>query len=269
LLLGPVPGMLLGLALLTAVSWASPWLLELALLLLILNLFNLLPVMPLDGGRILNLALFDHLPRLHSVVHILSLLAVGTAAIVLQETVLMILAGLLALSLYAQIRENNLLSRLLRDGAADLRGDEQVAAILRELKRSSLGGSPFGDRFDVARNLVNRLAYHDAPRLHRAGALLAWVAAVILPVVVALGPALPTLAGFVLWGDSTQEQLRASLPQVEDWPAYIKAAADDLERLTRIYQAAAVSSMDGNFEQADIYYQQADDLVERMAVAGE
>jgi Zn-dependent protease len=269
LLLGPVPGLLLGLALLTAIPWAPPWLLELALLLLILNLFNLLPVMPLDGGRIVNLALFDHLPQLHSLVHLLSLLAVGSAAILLEETVLMILAGLLALSLHAQMRENNLLSRLLREGAAELEGDEQVAAILGELRRSPLGAQPFAERFEVARSLVNRLAYHHTPRLHRAGALLAWAAAVVLPVVVVLGPALPVLAGFALWGPSSEEQLRATLPQVEDWPAYIEAAADDRERLTRLYQAAAVSSMDGDPEQADGYLEQADEIVKRMTAAGE
>lgn len=59
LLLGPAPGIVLGAALALTLHSDSPrWLLDLAWLLLAINGFNLLPVSSLDGGKVLQLALF-------------------------------------------------------------------------------------------------------------------------------------------------------------------------------------------------------------------
>ncbi len=58
-LAGPLPGILLGCALaMVAFFIHQPWLNQLALILLLLNGFNLLPFLPLDGGHILHTTLF-------------------------------------------------------------------------------------------------------------------------------------------------------------------------------------------------------------------
>ena len=60
LLLGPVPGIVLG-TILAFVYRAYPgyWLYEVGILLVLLNAFNLLPLLPLDGGRLFHLVLFS------------------------------------------------------------------------------------------------------------------------------------------------------------------------------------------------------------------
>lgn len=60
LLAGPVPGIVLGLALLPVVHLTGlPLVRTVALQLVVVNLLNLLPIMPLDGGRLFHLALFS------------------------------------------------------------------------------------------------------------------------------------------------------------------------------------------------------------------
>ena len=58
-LAGPLPGIALGILLgVTGLVYHLPWLSQTAFLLLILNGFNLLPFLPLDGGHVLHTTLF-------------------------------------------------------------------------------------------------------------------------------------------------------------------------------------------------------------------
>jgi Zn-dependent protease len=73
LLAGPLPGLILG-AVLAACSWywSIPLAHSAAQTLLIINGFNLLPIMPFDGGRLLNLLLFSRSPFLEAVFRLLT-----------------------------------------------------------------------------------------------------------------------------------------------------------------------------------------------------
>ncbi len=70
LLAGPIPGIVIGLGL-AAYAFSAPDAPALvsttASILLALNIFNLLPVMPLDGGQLLNVAFLGRFPRLGAV----------------------------------------------------------------------------------------------------------------------------------------------------------------------------------------------------------
>jgi Zn-dependent protease len=64
-LMGPLPGIAVGIVLgVVACMRHSPLLLEAAMLLLSINAFNLLPIMPLDGGRLMELTIFARHPVL-------------------------------------------------------------------------------------------------------------------------------------------------------------------------------------------------------------
>jgi Zn-dependent protease len=58
-LAGPLPGIALGLALgIASIAWHSPWMNKAALMLLLINGLNLLPILPLDGGHVLQVSIF-------------------------------------------------------------------------------------------------------------------------------------------------------------------------------------------------------------------
>jgi Zn-dependent protease len=83
ILLGPLPGIVIGVVLgLVNLMVNSPTVGELSMLFIVLNGFNLLPFMPLDGGRLLQLVLFSrqrHLEAVFQVVTGLGLAVVGFA----------------------------------------------------------------------------------------------------------------------------------------------------------------------------------------------
>jgi Zn-dependent protease len=73
LLLGPLPGIVLGTILgIMAIIRGSETLHSAAVLLVVLNGFNLLPFMPLDGGRFLHLVLFSRQPYLEAVFRVIT-----------------------------------------------------------------------------------------------------------------------------------------------------------------------------------------------------
>lgn len=78
LLMGPVPGILIGIALVFAYrEWRWILLADAAKMFLTLNLFNLLPIAPLDGGRFLEIAWFKRVPVLATGLRLLSVAALA------------------------------------------------------------------------------------------------------------------------------------------------------------------------------------------------
>jgi Zn-dependent protease len=78
---GPFPGVIVGFALLVfAIIYQQPWMLELSFLFLLLNLINLIPIDPLDGGQLLKLFIpikFDLFLLIFSFLSSLILIAIG------------------------------------------------------------------------------------------------------------------------------------------------------------------------------------------------
>jgi Zn-dependent protease len=98
LLLGPLPGIVLGLAIgVSCMFHDSPLLRSAALMLLALNGFNLLPLLPLDGGRLVHLIVFSRQRHVEALFRILTAVLLGVVAWAMGAWLLAIPAALILL----------------------------------------------------------------------------------------------------------------------------------------------------------------------------
>ncbi len=111
-LAGPIPGILIGFAILMIFGTSSltPMLFEYALISIVINYINLLPIFPLDGGRIVQGLLLARYPRGQFYFYVFSLILIGVSAFLLQDIVL----AFFALILLFILKQNYLISTLLQ-----------------------------------------------------------------------------------------------------------------------------------------------------------
>lgn len=117
---GPVPGLLLGIALMfyllflpdnpAGFNWH-----RVAMLAVMVNLFNLLPITPLDGGQLISVALFRRWPRTGFIFYVVSVLIFVAVALVVKGPLIWMLVALFAAGIPAQWRMANL-RRAWREG---------------------------------------------------------------------------------------------------------------------------------------------------------
>ena len=111
---GPLPGMLIALAI-GVFMFMDPSLMENALLKeyavmsFALNYFNLLPIYPLDGGKVVQTLLFNRYPRAQFYFFLVSLLVIIFSALFLESIIL----GVFALLLFLAINHNHHTSTLI------------------------------------------------------------------------------------------------------------------------------------------------------------
>ena len=87
-LAGPLPGIVIGI--ITAILYIKlryPVLADTTRMFLFLNVFNLLPLHPFDGGRFLDAVLFSRHPRIEMVFKVITLLIMGWLAFVLRDII--------------------------------------------------------------------------------------------------------------------------------------------------------------------------------------
>lgn len=113
--------------------------LEYARLSLFINLFNLLPLLPLDGGHILNELLFARFPKVEAVFRFLAGIGLALLALRFHSWVLGILAYLMLVSLSMSYKLSRAASRLRHmDGfKGDALTEEKIAVIRDELKKAA------------------------------------------------------------------------------------------------------------------------------------
>ena len=237
LLAGPVPGIVVGTALyLTLDPAASPLLANVAWSMLILNYFNLLPIVPLDGGRILNIALFDRLPNLQlgfAAASGLALYALGTAT---QATVMRFLGLGMLLGIPAQWKNTRLLAgarrRMSAPGAAPEPPDA-LRALYTELQQPKFDSLNSESKYELASSLIDRLMRRPAGAGLAAASIVGWLVIMVLPLGVVTYKEASRGALVAAKADAERQQ------RVASWTAKITAATAPRDEVQARVDAAA------------------------------
>jgi Zn-dependent protease len=252
LLAGPAPGLVIAVICLYAAMAVSPphlLLLQLGLLALFLNLFNLLPLIPLDGGRIIELFLFSRWPFLRFVFFLASIVGLAGLGMWLDSHVLLALAIVLAVVLRTMWRQFRLAAQI---GNVDREAAPRaILTAMHQLPDKALKN--FHRRLQDVRMLLP-LVVARPPRIWESVlGLFLYVAVIVLPLI-AVTPLVPVqqlLAGLVTPSSDVE------MPQ-RDWDAELADATTPEERWQVLIAAAHwAEDEEENSELAHKRYQQA------------
>jgi Zn-dependent protease len=240
-LAGPVPGLVLAYLIGTFYA-ASPgsWQQQALLVLVIVNLFNLLPIFPLDGGRVLHLLIFRRNRWLEAAFMTLAGLALFASGLRLQSTLLAVIGVAVGLTVPHRLRLAHLLG-LLRNEERSLQTQPESPEegrhrrVFRLLDGHGYRGGTLARRFAMARGLLQR----QAERTAGAGAvivgLLAYGAALMAGLVLLVQVATPQSGG-----DGGSELSQAAATRLAKPPTELRAVAcDELPNAASMAQAEA------------------------------
>lgn len=139
-LMGPVPGIALGIALgFAGIAHEHPMYLKAALIMIALNGFNLLPVLPLDGGWVVHAILFCRHAILDVAFRALAAFALLASGLI-GAKILMYLGIPMLISLPAAYRQGTIVDKMRKSGFASASDDDQsippatAEAIIGEIK---------------------------------------------------------------------------------------------------------------------------------------
>jgi Zn-dependent protease len=170
---GPVPGLVLAAAALLWVPDLSPALSELAKLSLIINGANLLPLWPLDGGKIAQLFFAKERPLLEAALGGISGLGFAALALEVMDGGLFALAFITLFGAHASYR----VARLTRT-ARDLKDPPSLA--LRALAATRAPRATFPQRAALVTRIVERLSHAPGTFWQRALASSIYAGALLL-----------------------------------------------------------------------------------------
>jgi Zn-dependent protease len=187
-LMGPLPGIILGTAVLLIYGQQGGWISDLGVILLLVNYLNLLPIIPLDGSRLLKaltpVKQFGLLIALNWLVAA-ALLLLGwlTNSLFLAA---MVLAPLFSALVW--LRRKRVLDALegVADGSIHTEHNEQIASIIQAIDETDKRYRPLEKKVREITDILSMLRVKAAaPRV--AGALLAlYLATLLLPPIAVL-----------------------------------------------------------------------------------
>jgi Zn-dependent protease len=162
---------------------------------LILNYLNLLPIVPLDGGRLFELALFSRAPVLKSVFTLVSLSLGIIATILLRDPILIFFVVLMAIGVRTQLLVNSAHSKIKKQiKAGQIQPDKQslLTEIFRVLKQKTFDKLPFAQKYAVSKNLLSALMQKPPGLGETIASLVLYFAITALPILIAI----PTMIFF-------------------------------------------------------------------------
>jgi Zn-dependent protease len=219
---GPLPGLLVGLAILVlnaihplplpGTHWRT-----LAEMAIAINFFNLLPFSPLDGGQLMDISLFSRWPVSRLVFAVLSACAIAAIAIGLKTPSLMFVAVVLALGMRSQFR-------IMRLQPARLEGLDRQAQIrhLFAAAKHNLRVQTYAIQAALVKAVLARRTVRKAR---------AWESVLVLSVLLAVWGA-AAAAAFAVWhpnslSSRTSAEGRTAQPRTAPQTAFDNAYDDD------------------------------------------
>lgn len=209
-LAGPLPGLILGIVLLTISNHTvshSDWMIEASWILIGLNLFNLLPIYPLDGGQIADLLVFSRHPYLGVTFKGVGVLLLGILG--LAQPMMFVFAGLIAFSIPGSFRVAKVTAKLRQDLRLVQSADQEtvLSLIFNQLKQLGHSHLPFAQRYGLAKNLL--LSRHElrAKWTTRMALSLFYCLSLLGGIVGTLQAAAPNWANAVAYSRHNNEQL--------------------------------------------------------------
>ena len=165
-LAGPLPGLIVGIILaFMSQGKSASWLHDTSVFFIALNMFNLLPIYPLDGGQIAELLIFSGMPYLGVTFRILGVAILGILGLTSQSPFLLFFALLIALSIPTSFRSTKINIKLRSQLQQNPQQDRQdiLLTIYRSLNSLENQKPPFGKRYALAKNLLMRHREKTAP----------------------------------------------------------------------------------------------------------
>jgi Zn-dependent protease len=160
-LLGPAFGMVIGiLCVLAGIATDVRVLKMFGAFSLVLSYLNLVPLIPLDGGRVFELVLFSRISFLKSAFLIGSVVVMAIVGIGFKDPVLIGLSVFLCLGVYTQITQNRALSRLkkqIKEQNLEITDENILPLIFSMLREKPFDKLPFARKYAVAYHLSENI----------------------------------------------------------------------------------------------------------------
>ena len=116
ILAGPLPGIIIGFCLLmSTIFYPNERLEMLGNIFFVLNLFNLLPFMPLDGGRLLETLFINHNHTIRVIFTILSIIVLAGLAIITKSLIFLIIPVSMVFDLIMEIKNQKIRDYLVQE----------------------------------------------------------------------------------------------------------------------------------------------------------
>ena len=153
LLLGPLPGIVAGFSgMILSSRYNMPWLSDLSVLMLVLNFFNLIPLMPLDGGQVVQTLLFRKFPRLQTVFYILSAVLFFLLAAKTKESVLVVISAIMLMAIPFQWRQGSALAMMKKKLRGQLPDEvARISSFFGVLREKPFGTLPFQKKLAIVK----------------------------------------------------------------------------------------------------------------------
>lgn len=186
LFLGPLPGIFIGLGILLGFAGTpdATFAFEAGILLLVFNGFNLLPILPLDGGQIADVALFARFPRLRTVFLAASSLGLAAVGYMFSSTVMIVLGVFSLLRLQVEWRHAGIV-KTLRTELPPATPEETVIKRLLSRLRSLPPVQPLQQRLQIAASLDERIRRPGAGWMTLALAVAGYASVVVVGLILA------------------------------------------------------------------------------------